>query len=426
MRLHSLFLAALGLVVACGGGSDPVTPPPVVASVTVTGAPVAPIAPGATATLTAIVRDADGAALSGRTVTWTTSAAAVATVASNGTVTAVAPGTATITAASEGKSGHAQITVAAPVQVPTSITIQRSGSWLLAGDTLHLGVQVRDAGGKLIDGLTPTVTVAEGTGATLSGSVLTATNAGTVVVRATVGTLSSTATIVIFPGSGDRHGDIARLDSVVISRMREARIPGGALTIVKDGRLVLERTYGYADTLAKRIPGKDDLWRIGSLSKPLTAIGIMKLVQDGKLTLTEAAAPHLNAVPLLPGKVEDPRFASITIRQLLEHSGGWNANREVDDTLWAHAFTGTIDPVQLSRIARGVQLANYPGTTYGYTNYAYLLLARVIEQATGQPYETWMKANVMAPAGVTRMALGRTPLAQRLPVRSSHTIARHR
>ena len=418
MRSNTLSrpLALTLLLSACGGGSADVTPPPpaiAVAAVSITGAPTAALAPGATATLSAVVKDASNGTLSGRVVNWSSTVTAVATV-SNGLVTAVAVGTASISATSEGRSASVDITVA---YVPASVVISRSSSFILTGDTLQLTGRVIATTGQEIPGAAVTFAVDQAAIASLAGTTLTALTPGLVTVRGTAGALSATASVTIFPGAGVRVPLLSRLDSVVISEMVRLGEPGGAVAVVKDGRLVLSRTYGYADTAAKRIPTLNDKWRIGSVSKPLTALGIMKLVQNGSLTLDEAAAPRLGAVPVLPGKTQDPRFANITIRHLLQHAAGWNVNRNVDDSVFAYVYSArTVDAVQLSRVGRGVALANDPGAVHAYTNYAFLLLGRIIEQVTGQSYQSWMQANILGAVGATGMKFGVTPVAQRDPL----------
>jgi len=416
--------ATLGLALllnACGGGTPttpnppapPPAPPAAVATVTLSGAPVGPMSPGANAVLTAVLRDAQSNTLSGRSIVWSSTATTVATV-TGGTVTAVGVGTATIQATSEGQSASVDIVVAL---IPASVQISRSASIILTGDTLQLTGRVLSTTGQEIPGSSVTFTVEQPAVANLAGTTLTGVTAGQATVRATAGALTTTATITVFPGSGTRVPMLSRLDSVVVSEMTRLGQPGGAVAVVKDGRLVFSRTYGYADSAAKRIPTQLDKWRIGSVTKPLTALGIMKLVQNGLLTLDEPVAPRLSAVPLLPGKTQDPRFASITVRQLLNHSAGWHPNRSVDDSVFAYLYSAaTVDPVQLSRVGRGVPLLNDPGTVHAYTNYAYLLLGRIIEQVTGQNYQTWMQANVLAQVGIGGMKLGVTPVAQRDPL----------
>ncbi len=147
---------ALAALLGCGGSTDdgPGVAPVVVASVQVQPA-TATVNVGATTALSAVVRDANGAALVGRATTWTSSTDAVARVDGSGTVTGVAPGTATITATSEGRSGQSVVTVQSPAPVPVaSVVVAPSSGALRTGDTLALSATTRDAQGGTLTGRT--------------------------------------------------------------------------------------------------------------------------------------------------------------------------------------------------------------------------------------------------------------------------------
>lgn len=213
-------VSSLGLVTATGAGSTtisasvegksgaaqvvvtaPLQPTPV-ASVTVSPATVS-LAVGATATLSATVRDASGGTLSGRTVTWSTSASQVATVSSNGVVTAVAAGTATITATSEGKSGTAIITVQPPAPAPVAtVSISPATLSISRNQTATLTAQVLDANGNVLTGRTITWSSSNGTTASVTASgqstVLSVHNhTGVVTITATCEGVSGTAIITV-------------------------------------------------------------------------------------------------------------------------------------------------------------------------------------------------------------------------------------
>jgi uncharacterized protein YjdB len=193
---------AVGLAACGGGGGDPTEPPPTpprpaaVASVTVTVDP-GTIPAGARATATATVRDASGATLSGRTVTWSSGTPTVATVDASGTITGVAGGTATIVATVEGQSGSATITVLAPV---ASVAVTPVTVGLVVGATQQLTAVARDAAGGALSGRTVTWSSAAPGVATVSATgVVTAVAPGTAAVTATVEGRSGTVTVTVTP-----------------------------------------------------------------------------------------------------------------------------------------------------------------------------------------------------------------------------------
>jgi hypothetical protein len=169
-----------------------------VASVTVTPGTLG-LQPGQTGQLTATPRDAAGGALSGRTVTWTTTAAGVATVSASGLVTAVAAGSATIRATSEGQVGSAAITVTAAPPVPVaSVTVSPGTAALLVGQSAQLTATARDATGTVLPGRVVTWTTSAPGVATVSGTGFVTTHgAGTATVTATSETRTGTATVTV-------------------------------------------------------------------------------------------------------------------------------------------------------------------------------------------------------------------------------------
>src|SRR5262249_5583296 len=113
--------------------------------------------------------------------------------------------------------------------------------------------------------------------------------------------------------------------------MQARKVPGGALAVVKDRRLVYARGYGWADR-DKKIPVRpESLFRIASVSKPITAVAVLKLVEERKLALEDRAFDIVRLPPVLEGTTTpDPRLARITIAQLLHHTGGWDRDKSFD------------------------------------------------------------------------------------------------
>ncbi len=193
----------------CGGGSSPTkptptppsppTPPPtpVATSISISPSSHTLAAIGATVRLTATVRDQNNNPMTGQAVTWTSANTAVATVSAQGLVTAVANGTAQITARSGNASGNAAITVAEPV--PTRITITPSSHTLEAiGATIQLSAAVRDQRNNVMSGQTVTWSSGDEAVATVSeGGLVTAVSNGMVDITAQSGSLSASATITV-------------------------------------------------------------------------------------------------------------------------------------------------------------------------------------------------------------------------------------
>ena len=204
-----------------------------------------------------------------------------------------------------------------------------------------------------------------------------------------------------------------RFDREVEAFMRARKVPGGALAVVKDRRLVYARGYGLADR-EKKIPARPDtLFRIASVSKPITAVAVMKLVEEKRLRLDTPAFALLGLQPVLAGgKTPDSRLERITINHLLHHTAGWDRDQSGDPMFWSAKIamaTGTLAPAQPEAIIRfmlGQPLDSDPGSRHAYSNFGYCVLGRVIEKVTGLPYERYVREKILAPLGITRMRLG--------------------
>ncbi len=204
-------------------------------------------------------------------------------------------------------------------------------------------------------------------------------------------------------------------DREVTAFMTARGIPGGALAVVKDRRLVYAKGYGWADR-EKKIPATPaSLFRIASISKPITAVAVLKLVEDKKLSLDARAFDIVRAEPpLKDGRQPDPRLARITVRQLLQHTGGSDRDARFDPMFRPKqiaAETGTPSPAgprAIIHYMRGQPLDFDPGARYAYSNFGYCVLGRIIEEISGESYEQFVREKVLAPVGITRMRLGAT------------------
>jgi N-acyl-D-amino-acid deacylase len=208
-------------------------------------------------------------------------------------------------------------------------------------------------------------------------------------------------------------------DRLMIHLLQKFNIPGGALAVTKDGRLVYARGFGLADKEANQPVQPESLFRIGSISKPITAAAILKLVEEGKLDLDAKAFRILDNIQPPPGAHVDPRIYDVTVRNLLQHSGGWD-RAVIGEPLAQGAqiaqALGVPCPANKEQIISyimGLPLPFTPGTRYAYTGFEYSLLGRIIEKLTGQDYEAYVKTNVLASMGIKRMRVGHTRLQDR-------------
>ncbi|MBN1419433.1 MAG: beta-lactamase family protein [Planctomycetes bacterium] len=217
------------------------------------------------------------------------------------------------------------------------------------------------------------------------------------------------------PATGEACPDLAPFDDLMVSFMAERDVPGAALAVVKDGRLVLARGYGWADREAKRPVEPGSLFRIASLSKPITAVAVIRLVQEGKLALDAKVFDLLGVEPFLPpGREVDPRLREITILQLLRHTAGFDRGRSFDPMFRSIEIARALGtdppagPPEIIRYMWGRPLDFDPGARHAYSNFGYCVLGRAIEKVTGETYEAYVRARILAPLGIRDMWIGKT------------------
>ncbi len=219
---------------------------------------------------------------------------------------------------------------------------------------------------------------------------------------------------------------IAKVDKAVKQILSKYKIPGATIAVMKDGKLVYAEGYGFSDKAAKEKAKPETLLRIASVSKTITAVATLKLVQEGKLRLDDRAFDILDDLHPPDGMEPDPRLAQITVKDLLRHSGGW-VTAEAGDPQFASlqiaAALGIPSPPDARTVIRfmmGQPLQRDPGTQYSYSNFGYNVLGRIIEKKTGQTYENHVLAQVLLPAGIRRMKIGSTLKEQRAQGESAY------
>ncbi|MEM7245655.1 MAG: TonB family protein [Acidobacteriota bacterium] len=212
--------------------------------------------------------------------------------------------------------------------------------------------------------------------------------------------------------TGDAPAELAHFDEVLLAFLERERVPGAALAVVRHGRLLMSRGYGWADFAAGEPVQADSLFRVGSLSKPWTSVAILQLVDEGRLSLDR---PLLDQVDWARSFEDvDPRWRRVTVRQLLQHRGGLDRNLTPEPT-WS--LPAVASDLGLSRALEPRDLITWrlsrpldfePGERFAYSNFGYVILGALLEELTGQSLEERIRERVLDPIDVVGPRLGRT------------------
>ncbi|SEK21359.1 CubicO group peptidase, beta-lactamase class C family [Maribacter orientalis] len=174
----------------------------------------------------------------------------------------------------------------------------------------------------------------------------------------------------------------------------------GSVLISDNNTIIYQKSFGYADIESKKKNTKNSIFSIASLTKSLTAVGIMKLVEDGKLTLETPISIYFP--DFMPNNSKD-----ITIQHLLNNSSGMEANIGRTDES-GNGLMPEVTPITLDELLekfKASKLKFEPGTGYEYNNFGYLLLAQIIEKVSGQRYADFMEQAVFKPANMKNSAV---------------------
>jgi CubicO group peptidase (beta-lactamase class C family) len=183
-------------------------------------------------------------------------------------------------------------------------------------------------------------------------------------------------------------GSIAIAQARIEAAMEKLGVPGVAVAVVAREQLVWSAAFGEAD-VENDVPVRTDtMFRLASVSKPITATAVLQLVERGRLDLD---APVQRYVPSFPDKPWP-----VTPRLLLAHLGGVRHYRE-GEFASTRRYAGATDALH---IFAADPLAHEPGTRFLYTSYGYNLLGCAVEGASGQSFLDYVRANVFEPAGM--------------------------
>jgi CubicO group peptidase (beta-lactamase class C family) len=191
----------------------------------------------------------------------------------------------------------------------------------------------------------------------------------------------------------------AWLDGFMPGALSRGDIAGAVVVIVKDGRILTQRGFGYADIAARqKVDPETTLFRVGSTSKLFTWTAVMQLVEQGKIDLDTDVNRYLDF------KIPPYQDKPITMRQIMTHTSGFE-----DAFRGGIAFDGQVDP--LGRVVKRMLPSRVydPGSTPAYSNYATALAGYIVERVSGLTFDDYIERNIFRPLGMSHSSF-RQPL----------------
>lgn len=179
---------------------------------------------------------------------------------------------------------------------------------------------------------------------------------------------------------------VAEMDAY-LSTMVGSGTFSGAVLVARNGTVLVRKGYGLADRASDTPNTSSTRFRLGSVTKPFTAMAILQLQSQGKLDLEDAACDYLDDCP--------DAWHGITIRHLLTHTSGIP-----DVTSWAHyerVKATPSPPLETVGWFKDVPLDFQPGEAWNYSNTGYIVLGLIVERASGQPYESFLQEHIFDP-----------------------------
>jgi N-acyl-D-amino-acid deacylase len=211
------------------------------------------------------------------------------------------------------------------------------------------------------------------------------------------------------PVSGKSLPGLEAIDREIMQVMEAHGVPGCQLAITQAGKLKVARGYGFADLQTEEPMGPDTHMVLASVSKVLTAQTTLKMVEQGRVKLSDRVFDWFRELPLAPGMREDPRINEITIEMCLYHTGGWNRKVSGDPSGWTQRIKRALrignppTALEMIRYMKGVRLDFDPGTQQAYSNFGFVLLGAIIAAVNRQDYLQCVQELLLRPMGISGM-----------------------
>jgi len=215
--------------------------------------------------------------------------------------------------------------------------------------------------------------------------------------------------------------EFAGVEKTVNAFLRKWSIEGASIAIAKDGKLVFAHGFGYSDTTSRIETQPYSQFRIASISKLVTAIGVMKLREEGKLSLTDSVfGPGGILNDPFFGVPKDKRVYRINVAELLSHEAGWT--QRYGDQMFMPLVVAEkmhvkppVDTKTIVKFALEKNLHYTPGSGKAYSNLGYSILGLVIEKVSGMAYEDFCRQTILEPLGILDMKIAGNLPSEKAP-----------
>jgi CubicO group peptidase (beta-lactamase class C family) len=188
------------------------------------------------------------------------------------------------------------------------------------------------------------------------------------------------------------------IDKLITGFMARSHVPGAAWGIIVDGELAHLGVSGYRELPSKAPVTRDSVFRIASMTKSFTAIAILKLRDEGKLSLDDLAEKYVPELKHLRYPTTDaPR---ITVRDLMSHATGFP-----EDNPWGDQQLARSEAEFTRMLQEGIPFSNVPGVEYEYSNYGFAILGRIVANVSGKRYQDYIADAILRPLGMSSTTL---------------------
>lgn len=185
-----------------------------------------------------------------------------------------------------------------------------------------------------------------------------------------------------------------QVDNLIKAEMAKLHIPGAAVAVLRNGKIELLKGYGLGN-IERKIPvTPNTMFQIASTTKPFTAICVMMLIEEGKVSLDEKAMKYLPWLPAI--------YSEVTVRQLLTHTSGVNR-----DVRTANVDNFTID--EFKRRFAAAPTSFKPGEKWEYSNNGYILLGLIVEAVSGKSFGEYLAQRITRPLGMNNTRYNEPP-----------------